>query len=601
MEKKDIFIIACCISVMLYSFSRSASRRPAPVPSPPTTAINGDMQNKVKPPPASKTPMTNAAIPAPSPLATTPKTSPVEKLQPPPPIDPAATAVWAAYSALPPTSPITLKTKTLSLVLDPALGGSPRIQLPNYHEDDGKTPVTLEDKDHPVFALSPRTGDWQFSPPRIESSTADQLCISRALGTSGLVVRQTWKVNSEDPNNVDYTIEFLNRTKKEITLPELALNCGVMPPLNAPRGFMNSGGMDQRIDVFRQGGTKPKFYVLRSIRKMKDKKVKDLATSPIDWLAVQNKYFAVILDTAEPFAGCALQTWHLSGAGKKEQFLLGGKVFLASRTLPAGAAYAQNFNCYVGPKTFSALSRLGEKKKAIMNFDLFLFFHFGWMEAISRLILWSLKHLHAALGSYGLAIIIITLVFRFSFWPITHQSTRLSRKMKEIQPVIQEIKEKYKEDPQRMWQKTQEVYKENNIHPFMGGCLPMLLQIPVFFALFNVLRSAIELRHARFLWMMDLSQPDTIYTIPNINIPVNPLAFVWGVSMFFMQRLMPTSADPSQQHMMMFMTIFFFFLLYGMPSGLTLYWTISNLVSIFQYATIRRMESNGGTTIPATA
>ena len=161
--------------------------------------------------------------------------------------------------------------------------------------------------------------------------------------------------------------------------------------------------------------------------------------------------------------------------------------------------------------------------------------------------------------------------------------------MQKIQPLAQEIREKYKNDPQKMQQKTMELYREQKINP-IAGCLPMFLQIPVFFALFNVLRSAIELRQAPFLWADDLSGQDSIFTIPGIEIPINPLAIIMGLTMVLQQKTIPTSTDPMQQKVMMFMTVFFVFILYTMPSGLTLYWSINQIVSIFQHKITRKID-----------
>ena len=135
-----------------------------------------------------------------------------------------------------------------------------------------------------------------------------------------------------------------------------------------------------------------------------------------------------------------------------------------------------------------------------------------------------------------------------------------------------------------------ELYRENKINP-VAGCLPMFLQIPVFFSLFNVFRSAIELRQAGFLWAVDLSRQDTIFTFPVIGIPLNPLALLMGLTMFLQQKTMPTSPDPMQQKVMMFMTIFFVIMLYPMPSGLTLYWTINQVISIIQYKVTHKTEA----------
>jgi YidC/Oxa1 family membrane protein insertase len=166
------------------------------------------------------------------------------------------------------------------------------------------------------------------------------------------------------------------------------------------------------------------------------------------------------------------------------------------------------------------------------------------------------------------------------------------RKMQKLQPVIKELRAKYKEQPDKLNRKIMELYREHKVSP-LGGCLPMFLQIPVFFALFNTFRSAIELRHASFLWVADLSQPDTLAFSPDW-LPIRPLAILMGGSMFLQQKMMPTSGDPAQARMMTFMSVFFMFIFYTMPAGLTLYWTVNQVLTILQNIVSRRMERTEG-------
>jgi YidC/Oxa1 family membrane protein insertase len=174
----------------------------------------------------------------------------------------------------------------------------------------------------------------------------------------------------------------------------------------------------------------------------------------------------------------------------------------------------------------------------------------------------------------------ITFLVKLLFWPLTHYSTLSMKKMQTVQPRIVEIREKYKDDPAKVQQKIMELYREEKVNP-LGGCLPVVLQIPVFFALFNVFRGAIELRHASFLWVTDLSQPDTLPWLL-LGLPIRPLAILMSVTMFLQQKLTPSSLDPMQARMMMIMTVFFAFIFYGMPAGLTLYWTVNQVLSIVQ-------------------
>jgi YidC/Oxa1 family membrane protein insertase len=168
--------------------------------------------------------------------------------------------------------------------------------------------------------------------------------------------------------------------------------------------------------------------------------------------------------------------------------------------------------------------------------------------------------------------------------------------MQDLQPKINALKEKYKSDQKRLQQEIMALYKEKGVNP-LGGCLPYLFQLPVFWALFTTLRSAVELRGASFLWVQDLSTPDTVAVIPNLllgnDLPINPLAIMMGITMFLQQKSAPTSPgmDPNQRRMMTFMPLVFFFMFYSFPAGLTLYWTVNQVLTIGQQLWTQKRSS----------
>jgi YidC/Oxa1 family membrane protein insertase len=208
------------------------------------------------------------------------------------------------------------------------------------------------------------------------------------------------------------------------------------------------------------------------------------------------------------------------------------------------------------------------------------------MYPIKKALLWGLIHF-AVFGNYGIAILILTILVRVIFWPLTHKGTESMKRMQALQPQMKEIKEQYKDNPQMQQQKTMALYKENKVNP-MGGCLPMFIQIPVFIALFAVLRSAIELRYSGFLWIRDLSEPENLFagmfTIPIIGWDaLNILPILMAATMMWQQKLTPTAGDAQQQKMMaVMMPIMMLFFFYSMPSGLVLYWTTSQVLMIAQ-------------------
>ena len=205
---------------------------------------------------------------------------------------------------------------------------------------------------------------------------------------------------------------------------------------------------------------------------------------------------------------------------------------------------------------------------------------FGWF---AQMLLSSMNGLHALGLNYATAIIVITVIIKLLFWPLTNASTKSMKRMATLQPQMKAIQEKYKDDPVKMNRKIMEFMKEHKVSP-LGGCLPMLLQIPVFFGFYKMIQSAIELRGAQFLWACDLSKPDTIFVIPGLGFPVNPLPLLMGVTMLWQARLTPASPgmDPMQQKIMKYMPLMFLFILYNFSAGLTLYWTVQNLLTIAQ-------------------
>jgi YidC/Oxa1 family membrane protein insertase len=183
-------------------------------------------------------------------------------------------------------------------------------------------------------------------------------------------------------------------------------------------------------------------------------------------------------------------------------------------------------------------------------------------------------------GNYGVAIIILTFVIKIIFWPLSHKSYKSMEKMKKIQPMMKKLKEQYKDDRQKMNQELMQLYKTYKVNP-AGGCLPMILQIPVFIGLYEALLGALELRHATFIthvpftdivWLADLSAKDPLYVTP----------VVMGLSMFLQQKMSPTAGDPTQAKIMLFMPIFLTFIFLNFPAGLVVYFITNNILSMAQ-------------------
>jgi YidC/Oxa1 family membrane protein insertase len=237
----------------------------------------------------------------------------------------------------------------------------------------------------------------------------------------------------------------------------------------------------------------------------------------------------------------------------------------------------------------SILSEAGYDLKKVINF--------GWFDLLAKPCLWFMNKLYSVIPNYGIAIIIMTIIIKVLLWPLGSKSYKSMNEMKRIQPLMAGIREKYKDDKKKQNQEMMALYKTYKINP-MGGCLPMLMQLPVFLALYNMLYTAIELRHAPFFgWINDLSAPDRLFNFdfsipfmqPPYGIPV--LTLIMGVSMFFQQKMSPPPGDPTQAKMMMFMPIVFTFIFINFSSGLVLYWLVNNLLSMGQQLYIQKKYS----------
>jgi YidC/Oxa1 family membrane protein insertase len=291
-----------------------------------------------------------------------------------------------------------------------------------------------------------------------------------------------------------------------------------------------------------------------------------------EWVAASNQFFTTLV---VPLTAKADAVWGKSFEIDPAQKAYGleGAMRLPGFRVEAGQSYTTRFQLYLGPKLYHQLARLEHNEAEVMEFGVF--------KVICQALLNGLNLLHSFLGNYAAAILALTTIVKLSLWPLQNKATASMRRMAALSPKIQELREKYKDDPTRMNQETMKLYKEYGINP-VGGCLPMLIQIPIFFGLFTMLRQAVELRGAHFLWIHDLSQPDTVAHLPIVGWPINILPLIMAATSFWMTHLTPKSGDPTQQRMMMFMPIIFIVFCYNFAAALSLYYTAQNLFSVLQ-------------------
>jgi YidC/Oxa1 family membrane protein insertase len=292
----------------------------------------------------------------------------------------------------------------------------------------------------------------------------------------------------------------------------------------------------------------------------------------VTWTGVASQYFCTIV-TAEKTKGNSAWATRFDTSDSKDARVYGiqGGIGMPAFTLAPGQSLSESFQIYAGPKDLAQLRMLGGGQDAVMNFGMFGF--------VSEFLLWAMNSLNAVFHSYAAAIIALTLIIKSLLWPIQNKATNQLRKMSLLSPKMTELREKYKDDPQKMNEEVMKLYKEYGVNPF-SGCVPLLIQIPIFFGFYAMLGSAIELRNSSFLWVHDLSQPDTLFKI--WGFPVNILPIVMTGTMIWQLIITPKSGDAMQQRIFYFMPVIFLVFCYNYASGLALYWTTQNLFSIVQ-------------------
>jgi YidC/Oxa1 family membrane protein insertase len=294
-----------------------------------------------------------------------------------------------------------------------------------------------------------------------------------------------------------------------------------------------------------------------------------------EWVAVSDQFFTTLL---APLTAKADAIWgrRFDIQRPPDQKLLGieGALGMPGFELQPGQTYSARFEIYVGPKLYHRLAQLPHNEAEIMDFGMF--------KLVCQFLLNFMNLLHSWLHDYGLAILALTTIIKLTLWPIQNRANRSMRQMAALSPKMQELKEKYKDDPTRMNQEVMKLYKQYGINP-VGGCLPMLIQIPIFFGLFKMLGQAVELRNAKFLWVKDLSQPDTVAHLPLLGWPINIIPLCMAATQIWLMAMTPKTGDATQRRVMMFTPLIFLFICYNFAAALALYYTAQNLFSILQF------------------
>jgi YidC/Oxa1 family membrane protein insertase len=519
------------------------------------------------PPPKIKEAETPATVSAPTPTPVAPEAIPA-------PEEPQAYEV----PALPAQKgrDIIVETSLYSAVISESGGGLKSFKLKNYKEspqpDSELKELVLTD----AIRELPLYFSWGVEPSRaqVPPYKADRDSIGAMAGQN-----QALTMKATMSSGLEFTRTFI--FEPENYLIKMSVE------ISNPTGTALQGApyLSLTNRPFSQQGMR---YLFSGPAALLDGKLEEVKTSELEkgpktlkgniaWVAYEGTYFmtGIIPEQKDNMAA------KLSADDDKTTTVLTGQ----EEVIQPQGHLQYNYLIYFGPKKITTLQEIGHDLEKAINF--------GWFDKLARPALYLLNFFYKYIGNYGVAIILVTILIKILFWPIAQKGLKSMKNMQKIQPKMAKLKEKYKNDSTRLNQEMMGLYKTYKVNP-LGGCLPMLLQIPVFFALYKVLLQAIELRHAPFmLWITDLSAPDRLWIgidIPYLGgLPV--LTLLMGGSMFLQQKMTPTPADPTQAKIMMFLPVIFTFMFLNFASGLVLYWLVNNLLTIGQQYVINRQTA----------
>lgn len=420
-----------------------------------------------------------------------------------------------------------------------------------------------------AHALVSGTGNPAASDRRFEVVRSEPALVElRSVGADGVEVRQVLQGGAVDPCLLQLDVTWSHHGAKPVAAGDLWV--GIFDAIDPPSGmfamYENHEQAVTRADADLEHGawTEPAAGALH---------VPERLDGTSDWIGLADRYHGLF---ALPVERTGTAAWARYPAGEAFQ---NGVIWSPPGALEPGATVTASFRVFAGPHDTDVLANVDETLVEIVDFGIFAVFAYP--------LLFLLRLLEGLVGNWGLAIVALTVTVRAAFFPLNQSAFRSAEKMKLVQPMLNEIREKYKDDQEEQNRRTLEVFREHKVNP-VGGCLPMLIQMPVFLALFYVLMYSSDLYHTEFLYLRDLSSPDPWGLLPTVVVGL----------MFVQQQLTPMgNMDPAQQRMMQIMPLLFGFFWYMFPSGLVVYYFVNTGLGILQQWWIRRSFA---TTTPGT-
>ncbi len=315
-------------------------------------------------------------------------------------------------------------------------------------------------------------------------------------------------------------------------------------------------------------------------------------TEPVLWAAVKNQFFASLFTPEKPGTGVVVRRVELPPLPGSSHTNIGltGDLRLDLPVLPANGIAAFAGDLYVGPKEYTRLATFSKNEDKVMQYDRYFFNRIFLSGYVAPFMNWLMNRTHDIVGNWGVAIVLMTILLKVVSLPFTLAASKSAKKMQKLHPLMQAVREKYKDNPQKMNQATMELFKEHRVNP-MGGCIPILITIPLFIAFFAMLQGTAELRFQSFLWAHDLSAPDTVLRI--FGLPLNIMPILMGATMIYQMKLTPSpTMDSTQAKIMQIMPIFFTLICYNFSCALALYSTVNGLFTIGQQLVVNKLTKD---------
>ena len=459
--------------------------------------------------------------------------------------------------------------------------------------DEGSGPVELDFSGHPALALSGIPGIGARSAFEIvEGENGGTNAVFRRALANGVVFERS--ITLFPGYEVKVRDIFRNPTGEAVPLASNALSLGVMNVEGGGHGKRSRYQVPSLgVDALPAGTGKAEHYDGRLARSfgvggggcsgappadgLPEKTAPQRIVGPCDWLAIKSRFFVSLLTCDAPNEGFTMEVSRDMRQPRLALQSVGAALCFGPSEIGPHAETVRTSSLYLGPKRLSSFWKMGGRRYQVMQF--------GWLTWLCLALVPLLNGLAVVGGgNYGVAIILVTILIRLLLWPLTHKGAEGAKRMQAIQPKLKELQAKFKDDPQKLQQETLLLYRENHVNP-MSSCLPLLLQMPVLIAMYTVLRSAVELRYAPFLWIADLSEAENLFegSVPFVG-SLNILPILMAATMVVQTKLTPNmGGDASQQKMMTWMMpVMMLFMFYPLSSGLVLYWTVSNILAIVQ-------------------